>query len=162
MFSKPVNERGGGFHLGYSWCGGLCRWGTRQKIQALNNYIGDNIDYVGIAYDEPERIGKEARENKRFPLHELGITEAQALGKCYERGFFWEENGVRLYDILDRVSCYCCGNKNLKELKNMYLYLPEYWQILRELQSKTDRPFRRDGKTIFDLEERFSRGLPNS
>lgn len=37
----------------------------------------------------------------------------------------------------------------------MYRYLPEYWDLLKGLQSRIDRPFRRDGKTVFDLEERF-------
>lgn len=27
-----------------------------------------------------------------------------------------------------RVSCFCCANKNLKELKAIYKFLPEYWQ----------------------------------
>lgn len=62
--------------------------------------------------------------------------------------------------LLDRVSCWCCGNKNLKELKNMYLYLPWYWKKLKELQLNTDRPYRRNsGETIFDLEERFKREM---
>ena len=77
------------------------------------------------------------------------MTEKDCLKYCYNRGYTWEEDGVRLYDILDRVSCWCCGNKNLKELKNMYLYLPEYWYRLKALQSRIDRPFRRDGKTIY-------------
>lgn len=55
------------------------------------------------------------------------MTEAAALARCYESGFFWEESGVKLYDILDRVSCWCCCNKNLRELRNVYSYLPEYW-----------------------------------
>ncbi len=76
------------------------------------------------------------------------------------RAFVWHEDGVRLYELLDRVSCWCCGNKNLKELKNMYLYLPWYWKKLKELQLNTDRPYRRNsGETIFDLEERFRREL---
>lgn len=89
-----------------------------------------------------------------------GITEADALQYCYTKGFVWHEDGVRLYELLDRVSCWCCGNKNLKELKNMYLYLPWYWKKLKELQLNTDRPYRRNsGETIFDLEERFKREM---
>lgn len=57
---------------------------------------------------------------------------------------------------LDRVSCYCCGNKNLKELKAIYQYLPEYWQKLRDMQDKTAIPFR-DHESIYDLEERFKK-----
>lgn len=89
-----------------------------------------------------------------------GGTEADALQYCYTKGFVWCEDGVRLYELLDRVSCWCCGNKNLKELKNIYLHLPWYWKKLKELQLNTDRPYRRNsGETIFDLEERFKREM---
>lgn len=47
-----------------------------------------------------------------------------------------EENDIELYSVLDRVSCWCCRNKNLKELKNIYNFLPNYWEKLRELQKK--------------------------
>ena len=60
------------------------------------------------------------------------------------------------YQVLDRVSCYCCGNKNLKELKAIYEHLPEYWQKLKDMQDKTSIPFR-DKETIYDLEARFKK-----
>ena len=37
----------------------------------------------------------------------------------------------------------------------MYHFLPSYWELLKGLQSRIDRPFRRNGETIFDLERRF-------
>lgn len=67
--------------------------------------------------------------------------------------------GVELYDILDRVSCWCYQNKNLKELKNIYMYLPEYWQRLRGLQSRIDSPMKGVGKSVFQLEERFKKEI---
>ena len=158
MLEKPVKKRGTNIihKKGYSWCGGTCRWATSEKLRAIKKYIGNNYDYVGIAADEMHRLEKEKRPNRILPLVDWGITEAQALQYCYDRGFYWEENGLYLYEILDRVSCWCCGNKNLKELYNIYRYLPEYWTKLKELQYKTDRPYRRgSGKTIFDLEEEF-------
>lgn len=75
--------------------------------------------------------------------------------RTYKRGFEWIEDGIDLYDVLDRVSCWCCANKNLKELRAYYKHLPKYWNKLKELQSKTDRPFKNNKTTIFDLEERF-------
>ncbi|CCZ10493.1 uncharacterized protein BN783_01617 [Odoribacter sp. CAG:788] len=156
MLDRLVNERSGGTHYGYSWCGGVCRWGTSQKIKALKAHTFDGLDYVGIAYDEPHRLTKNYRPNKRFFLYDNEVTEADALQYCYDRGFYWEENGIKLYEILDRVSCWCCGNKNLKELKNIFLYLPEYWERLKALQSRTERPYRRrEGITIHQLEKRF-------
>lgn len=156
MFDKPVNGRNG-FHYGYSWCGGRCRWGTTDKLKALRNYCKDAIQYVGIAADEPKRFEKAKHENKVLPLVELGMTEADCLSYCYERGFQWLENGIPLYSILDRVSCWCCANKNLKELKNMHDYLPEYWERLKDLQSRTERPMKGAGKSVFELEERFTK-----
>ncbi len=159
MLERPVRKRETGLihQYGYSWCGGTCRWGTSEKLRILRKYIGnDNFYYVGLAADEPQRFEKEWRPNRILSLADWGITEAEALAYCYEKGFDWREEGIALYSILDRVSCWCCGNKNLKELYNIYLYLPEYWKKLKELQSKTSRPFRRkSGETIFDLEKRF-------
>ena len=160
MLEKPVNSKKNGLHYGYSWCGGCARWGTATKTATLDSHArkaGKNvIQYVGIAADEPKRL-RRLEENKVAPLADWGITEADALRLCYEGGYFWEENGFRLYDILDRVSCWCCANKNLKELRNIYAHLPEYWDRLKDIQSKTNRPMKGEGKSVFDLEERFKK-----
>ena len=113
------------------------------------------IDYVGIAADEPSRFDKAKADGKRVPLVEWGMTENDCLRYCYSRGFFWEEDGVRLYDILDRVSCWCCKNKNIKELRNIYWSLPEYWNRLKWLQQNIDAPMKGSGNSVFDLERRF-------
>lgn len=159
-FEKEVHKRNGTTAIGYSWCGGLCRWGTREKIRALEKYCKGAIEYIAIAYDEPRRIEKERNGVKRFPLNEWKMTEAQALEYCYQNGYEYIEEGYRLYDLLDRASCYCCANKNLKELRNIYLYLPKYWQKLKELQAKTNRPYKKVG--LEALEERFRKELKGS
>ena len=162
MLEKPVRKKGTNLihKYGYSWCGGTCRWGTSEKIRILKKYMQGGWDYVGIAADETLRFEKEKRPNRILPLVEWGISEKDALQYCYSLGIDWKENDVLLYEILDRVSCWCCGNKNLKELKNIFLYLPEYWKKLKELQARTERPFRRNsGETVFDLERRFIQEL---
>lgn len=162
MLLRTVNKGKTNEHYGYEWCGGICRWRTSQKVDSINKYLkslGEYVQYIGIAIDEPERIKNE--NNKSYPLVEWNMTEKDCLEYCYSHGFFWDENGVELYSVLDRVSCWCCGNKNLKELRNMYQFLPIYWEKLKALQSRIDRPFRRDGKTIFDLENRFKKELEN-
>lgn len=159
MFDKPVKAKNGTTHYGYSWCGGRCRWGTTEKLSALEKYCKGAVEYVGIAVDEPKRLEKERKGNKQFPLAEWNMTEKDCLQYCYDKGYNWLEDGVELYSILDRVSCWCCANKNLKELKNYYLYLPKYWNKLKQLQSKTDRPFKYNKYTIFDLEEKFKLAL---
>lgn len=158
MFDKPVKHRDGTYFNGYSWCGGRCRWGTTEKNKTISKYLKENYgedykEYIGIAYDEQNRIKN--NEHKLYPLIDLNMTEKDCLEFCYSQGYYWEEDGIRLYDILDRVSCWCCANKNLKELRNYYNYLPTYWNKLKELQEKTDRPFKNNKYTIFDLEKRF-------
>ena len=113
MLERPVRKRETGLihQYGYSWCGGTCRWGTSEKLRILRKYIGnDNFYYVGLAADEPQRFEKEWRPNRILSLADWGITEAEALAYCYEKGFDWREEGIALYSILDRVSCWCCGN----------------------------------------------------
>lgn len=153
-FSEHVKKSG---DVGYSWCGGLCRWATRHKLNAINKFKKslncETIDYVGIAADEAHRATDD--KNKRYPLIELGMTEKDCLNYCYGRGFDWQINGVDLYSLLDRVSCWCCANKNLKELNNIYRFLPQYWQKLKAMQSKTSRLFK--GVGVDALEERFKR-----
>ena len=162
-FERPIKYKNKpGYHYGYSWCGGACRWGTGNKIMRMTKYIGNNITYVGIAFDEMHRI--KSNPNKRYPLIEFKMTEKDCLDYCYANGFNWIEpdcNNIDLYAILDRVSCWCCSNKNLKELRNIYLYLPLYWNKLKEFQSRTDRPmknYKRKGVpcgSVYDLEKRF-------
>lgn len=129
---------------GYSWCGGVCRWGTAKKLQLLNKHCKGATQLVGIAFDESHRIKNEP--NKIYPLVDMKMTEKDCLNFCYSKGFYWKENGTRLYDILDRVSCWCCANKNLKELKNYQTYLPQYWQKIIEFQKRTDRLMKKSKK----------------
>ena len=90
------------------------------------------------------------------------MAEADCLRYCYERGYTWEEDAgagkVSLYDVLDRVSCWCCANKNLRELRNMRRLLPEYWSRLENLQRRTERPMKGPGKSVFELGKRFDGG----
>lgn len=150
-----------GLQCGYKWCGGCARWGTTLKLDAIkdnNKKYGDEMiaEYVGIALDEKHRINRKRSGNriKIYPLIEWGMNEKNCLEYCYSHGWHWNEKGYELYDLLDRVSCKYCRNKNLKELRNIYHFLPEVWQELKELQNKVRIPFKAD-KTIYDLEARF-------
>ena len=138
----------------YSWCGGVCRWGTTEKVNAIDKYCKNAIQYVGIAIDEPERLKKERKSNKVFPLADWKMTEADCLSYCYKNGYSWLEDGIELYSILDRVSCWCCRNKNILELYNYWRYLPRYWDALRILQQRTKIPFK-PPYTISDLDLKF-------
>lgn len=168
MLVKPVKyknkkENGDEYHYGYEWCGGRCRWGTTSKLRKIQTHYKDLygnetvIEYVGIAFDEMQRMSDDTR--KIYPLVDWKMTEKDCLQYCYNKGYNWNEDGVELYSILDRVSCWCCCNKNLKELKNMYVHLPRYWNMLKGIQSRIDRPMKGEGKSVFQLEERFKSEL---
>ena len=161
MTEKPIAKRSGEIQCGYKWCGGCARWGTTLKLEAIRNHnakYGDEmiVEYVGVASDERERINRERHGNrvKLYPLVEWEMTEKDCLEYCYSKGWHWNENGYELYDLLDRVSCKYCKNKNLKELRNIYHFMPDVWQELKDLQDKVKMPYK-DGKTIHDIETRF-------
>lgn len=138
MFCRPVRSRKTGeIHKhGYGWCGGTCRWGTTEKQRVLDRHQKENgaSVYLGIAADETARIAKNSEPNIVLPLVEWGMTEADCLEYCYSKGATWDEDGVRLYDVLDRVSCWCCRNKNMKELRAIHDHLPRYWRYLEAME----------------------------
>lgn len=162
MTEEPiVKKKTKEIQYGRKWCGGVVRWGTFLKMEALkeNNAKYKNetiVEYVGVASDERKRINRERNGNriKIYPLVEWEMTEKDCLEYCYSKGWHWSENGYELYDLLDRVSCKYCKNKNLKELRNIYHFMPDVWQELKELQDKVKMPYK-DRKTIHDIETRF-------
>lgn len=164
MFEKKVQEKNGGTHFGYSWCGGACRWGTTEKQQILDKYCENKsaFVYVGIAFDEKHR--KPDKPYKLHPLKDWEICQTDCLEINRKNGIEWlepttetESGYIDLYTILDRVSCWCCANKNQWELYNIWKYLPQYWQKLKDFQRRLTRPFKKE-YGIFELEQRFING----
>lgn len=154
MLDHKVNHRNGTSSCGYKWCGGSCRWYTTYKTSTIKKYLKENygsnyIEYVGIAIDEQERI----KENKLYPLIEWNMTEKDCLEYCHEHGYYWYEGEHELYDHLDRVSCWCCRNKNLKELKEIYKYFKVYWFALCELENRCGMNMKR--KSLLELENEW-------
>lgn len=170
MTEKPVHKKDGTIQKGYSWCGNTCRWGTTYKVREIDRYLktkyidkGYNVVlYVGIALDEVKRIIKLENSKRKYgiyrvlPLVKYLMKEKDCLTYCREKGYNWDEGIVDLYDVLDRVSCWCCSNKNIKELRNYYTYLTNYFNELERLQAKTDRPFHKN-KSIFDYKKQFEK-----
>lgn len=156
MLEQPIQGRKNGFHYGKGWCGGPCRWGTTQKTQAMWKLTkwSWTSEYLGIAYDEKERLEKPRKGVKVFPLAEAKMTEADCLEYARSKGYSWREGEYDLYDLLDRVSCWCCKNKNLKELRNYYWFLPKYWKRLRRLEKRIGKPMN-NRYTLKELEQKF-------
>ena len=94
MLERPKTKRTGEKVKGNGWCGGPCRWGTFQKIRALDRYAKakNAIVYIGLAADEKKRL-ENLESYKRAPLATLwNMTEAECLQYCYDHHFYWYED----------------------------------------------------------------------
>lgn len=145
--------------LGYSWAGPLMRWCTnllktvpREKYLRKLSDEYDLVEYVGIAADETERVTRHcnSRPNVRLPLVEWGMTEADCLAYCKERGYDWGG----LYDKFGRVSCWCCPLQPFDELRTLYSDFPELWAQLRKWDDMTWHTFK-ENYSVRQLEVRF-------
>lgn len=145
---------------GLSWAGSRSRWCTSKlKIDIVNRYFADLrkqynvIQCLGIAADEGYRLERENNkgDNKRFPLVEWGWSEQDALNYCYKHGYDWEG----LYELFDRVSCWCCPLQPLSELRILYENFPDLWGELKDMDNRTWRKFRAD-YSVEELETRFN------
>jgi hypothetical protein len=140
-------------------------------MKTLDKYCESKnaIVYVGIASNEINRIPD--KEYKIHPLKVWKMNEKDCLHLNRLNGIEWLEQTdsgewVGLYDILDRVSCFCCANKNQWELYNIWKYFPNtYWQRLKDMQARLDMPMKKfknkkfgEYGNIFDLEKVFESG----
>lgn len=142
---------------GYGWSNMFARWCTKHlKVEVIDRYLRglreeyDLIQYVGIAADEPQRI----KDDKVYPLVNWGMIESDCLRYCYDRGFDWGG----LYEIWNRVSCWCCPLQSLEDLRKLKKHRPELWLKLKEMDarlSETDRPNFQWTKSLRDIEKRF-------
>ena len=150
---------------GYGWPGMKVRWCTgllkthlmAKEVNRLKK--GKNaLHHIGIAADEAHRC--KADPQNRYPLVEWGITEAQALQICYDRGFDWGG----LYEIYHRASCWCCPLQRIDELRKLRRHHPELWARLRDMDDRARAMFGpgplgqfKQNWSVARLEERFAR-----
>ncbi len=155
-YEKKKGKRKG--QKGYSFPDFRNRWCTRYfKNQVIKRYLKkykdyNIIEYHGIALDEPERLNKNSDRNIIYPLVDFNMTEKDCLEYCYSKGFTWGG----LYNKFDRVSCWCCPLKKIKELRVLYKEYPKLWGKLKEWDSKTYRQFKPQ-YSVQQLEDKFNK-----
>lgn len=146
--------------IGYGWPAMQVRWCTGQLKTHLIDKEATRLKqkhqvrhYVGIAADEAHRC-----KDLCYPLVDWGITEAEALRICYDRGF--DFGG--LYQIYRRASCWCCPLQRIGELRKLRQHHPELWARLREMDARAIEQFKgsplgcfKDGWSVEELEQRF-------
>lgn len=145
---------------GYGWAGHGSRWCTSTlKKDIVSRYLreaGESytvIQYIGIAADEDYRMKRKNNQdpNHRHPLRDWGWSEAQAMQYCRDKGYDWEG----LYDIYDRVSCWCCPLKSYDELRKTRKQFPDLWKRLLSLDGRQGKPFQH-GYSAADFDSRFA------
>lgn len=115
----------------------------------------DIVEYVGIAIDEVERIGRleksdSPRLRKESLLVKYGYTETMALLKCAEYGLL----SPICTDGKGRNGCWFCPNQGYSEFYMLREGHPELWRELRKLDkvgNKCSELFKYD-KTLSDIE----------
>ena len=150
--------------VGLSWAGPRNRWCTAWlKTRIIDKYLRELekdytvVQYIGIAADEPKRV-----HDLKYPLVDWGMTEADCLAYCKERGFDWDG----LYDIFHRVSCWCCPLQSYDELRKLRKHFPELWERMRYMDKNTWRKITKyysveEFETRFAFEDEcLEKGLP--
>lgn len=162
MFDHKVNRRNKNLEgfLGYSWAGNKSRWCTSKlKIDVIDRHfrcLNEKYNVItckGIAADEEYRLDRKNNqaENHRHPLVQWGWTESDCLKYCYSKGYDWEG----LYEIFNRVSCWCCPLQPLEELRKLRKHFPDLWKELQDMDKRTWRTIK-PGYSVEDLEKRFA------
>ena len=162
MTKHPVVARKGPMkgeihRIGYGWPSVFRRWCSRVKVGSIKRHMKKYKDatmYIGIAADETHRQKQQLKSNGYvidYPLIDWGKTEADCLEYCKSLGYHW--NG--LYNIFNRVSCFCCPLQRIGSLRNLRKHFPDLWKQMLDWDDDHMKKFKGD-KSVHDLERRFA------
>lgn len=127
-----------------AWCNSRLK--MKARVGAVNK---DDVEYIGIAYDEPKRRG---RLNERLiaPLVDFCIDEDLCGLHCMYEGILSPS-----YDDGNRDGCWFCHNQGVDRLRLLRKKHPELWALLLKWDEDSPFPFKADGRTVHDYEKRF-------
>lgn len=112
---------------------GMCAINRDCKIPPIRNYLKAQdkkvTQYVGIAYDEQERLMRMVGTNRISLLEKYCYTEIDAIKICVEHGMY-----SPCYDFSDRNGCWFCPNCKAGEWANLIYKHPEYFDKLIALE----------------------------
>ncbi|MBU1568449.1 MAG: phosphoadenosine phosphosulfate reductase family protein [Proteobacteria bacterium] len=128
----------------YRWPSAGRRWCTSEKTAAAKRFIKTldpdyvYLDTIGFAIGEENRTLKKTVYERWtfFPLIDYWrMTEPECLGFCKGHGFDWGG----LYELMDRVSCFCCPLSKKSEVRAVKNHFPELWNRMVEMEKSMDR-----------------------
>lgn len=115
----------------YGWPHTSGGWCVDCKIKTCNKIIRalkGTTECIGFTTDEIKRTKRSGllkkKWNVRFPLIEYGLSEADALEYCKSFGYGWGG----LYNVFDRVSCFCCPKAGRKRIDKLKENFPELYK----------------------------------
>ena len=145
--NKKTNKNRIGQNYGFpyrmgQWCNDRLKVGLLKKIKGIH--------YVGIACDEPNRFHN-LTETKISPLVEAGWTEEMCREWC-------EENDLLspIYTTATRGGCWFCHNQGVEQLRMLRKNHPDLWALLLKWDIDSPVPFKPDGHTVHDFDNRFA------
>lgn len=147
MFERPIKsgkdrprqgiKKGEVHRIGYGWPSALRRWCTREKVNRLARYHSwfvNPVACIGFAFGESKRAFNMATKAYpvRYPLIEWKVTEPEALDYCKSLGYTWKG----LYEIFERVSCFCCPLQSVKDFRLLRQHRPDLWERIKRMDVK--------------------------
>ena len=143
-----------------AWCN------SRLKTTVIRKYLGGISDritqFVGLAYDEPERYmslkGRNTRKiQSRSVLYEQKITEMQAYELCKQNDLLSPHYSIGGF----RGGCWFCVKQSYADLYNLRLLYPKLYYKLLDLEKDSFNSFK-SNISLYELEQRFRNGfIPN-
>ena len=133
-----------------SWplCGKCCiqRDCKLTPIKAYMRSLGsDVVQYIGIAYDEQDRLTRLEAGRAISLLAKYQKTERDAADICKRAGLY-----SPAYAFTDRNGCFFCPNAKERELRHLYECHPDLWARLLECQGAPNK-----ATELFNRKERF-------
>lgn len=133
-----------------SWplCGKCCiqRDCKLPPIRAYMRSLGSGVvQYIGIAYDEQERLTRLEADKTISLLEKYQKTERDAADICKRAGLY-----SPAYAFSDRNGCFFCPNAKERELRHLYECYPDLWARLMECQGAPNK-----ATELFNRKERF-------
>lgn len=133
---------------GWPLCGKCCiqRDCKLPPIHAYKKTLGtDVVQYIGIAYDEQERLARLDGATSVSLLEKYQKTERDAVEICKYVGLY-----SPIYEFAPRNGCFFCPNAKMRELRHLYDHHPDLWARLLQCQAAPNK-----ATELFNREYRF-------
>ena len=140
-----------------AWCNSRLKTNVIRKY--LSNIPGNITQFVGLAYDEPERYMSFLKRNtgrieNRSVLYEQKITEIEAYGICRRCNLLSPHYSLGGF----RGGCWFCVKQSYADLYNLWIWYPEMFYRLLEMEKDSFNEFSRN-TSLSALEKRFRNGF---